>query len=81
MEFLLVLVDTSSQGAASVAEKLRAQIEREVFHLPQNQHCSITISAGIATFDGHPDYQRILRQSDEALYRAKAAGRNRVVIA
>lgn len=80
-EFLLVLVDTSSQGAASVAEKLRAQIEREVFHLPQNQHCSITISAGIATFDGHPDYQRILRQSDEALYRAKAAGRNRVVIA
>ena len=80
-EFLLVLVDTSSHGAASVAEKLRAQIEREAFHLPQNQHCKITISAGIATFDGHPDYQRILRQSDEALYRAKTEGRNRVVIA
>ena len=80
-EFLMVLVDTSSVGAVNVAEKLRAQIAREVFHLPGNQKSSITISTGVATFDGHPDYQRILRQSDEALYRAKAQGRNCVVIA
>lgn len=80
-EFLMVLVDTSSVGAVNVAEKLRAQIAREVFHLPGNQKSTVTISTGVATFDGHPDYQRILRQSDEALYRAKAQGRNCVVIA
>lgn len=80
-EFLLVLVDTSAVGAANMAEKLRAQIAREAFHLPGNRKEGVTISAGVATFDGHPDYQRILRLSDEALYRAKAEGRNRVVIA
>jgi len=80
-EFLMLLVDTSAEGASSVAEKLRAHIEREVFHLPQNVQKNITISAGVATFDGHPDYQRILRESDAALYRAKHEGRNRVVSA
>lgn len=78
-EFLMLLVDTPAAGAASVAEKLRAHIEREVFHLPKNERRNITISAGVASFDGHPDYQRILRESDEALYRAKNEGRNRVV--
>ena len=80
-EFLMVLVDTSAAGAMSVAEKLRTQIEREVFHLPHNQTGKITISAGIATFNGHPDYLRVLRHSDEALYQAKSQGRNRVVMA
>lgn len=80
-EFLMVLVDTSAAGAMSVAEKLRMQIEREVFHLPHNQTGKITISAGIATFNGHPDYLRVLRHSDEALYQAKSQGRNRVVMA
>ena len=80
-EFLMILVDTTSVGAASVAEKLRAQIAREAFHLPANQKQRVTISLGVASFDGHPDYQRILRQSDEALYRAKRQGRNCVVIA
>lgn len=80
-EFLMLLVDTPAAGAASVAEKLRAHIEREVFHLPKNERRNITISAGVASFDGHPDYQRILRESDEALYRAKNEGRNRVVSA
>ena len=80
-EFLMILVDTSSAGAASVAEKLRAQIAREAFHLPANQKQRVTISLGVASFDGHPDFQRILRQSDEALYRAKRQGRNCVAIA
>ena len=80
-EFLMVLVDASTLGAANVAEKLRSQVANTKFLLPHNRSQKVTISLGIATFDGHPDYQRILRQSDEALYRAKAQGRNCVVIA
>lgn len=79
-EFLMVLVDTPTAAAGKVAEKLRMQVEREVFHLPNNQRLRVTVSAGVATFDGHPDYQRLLRQSDAALYQAKGAGRNRVVV-
>lgn len=80
-EFLMVLVDTPAEGAAKVAEKLRAQIEREEFFLQRDLKEKVTISLGVASFDGHPDYQRILRQSDAALYRAKALGRNCVAIA
>lgn len=79
-EFLMVLVDTSLAGAASVAEKLRARVASAEFQLPRNRKERVTISLGVATFDGHPDYQRILRRSDDALYRAKAQGRNCVVI-
>ena len=80
-EFLMVLVDTGSEGAQRVAEKLRKQVEQARFQLPRNQTQGVTSSGGVATFDGHPDYQRILRQSDAALYRAKTAGRNRVQVA
>lgn len=80
-EFLIVLVDTPASGAANVAEKVRAQIEREALLLPHGHSGKVTVSLGVATFDGHPDYQRLLRRSDEALYQAKAAGRNRVVVA
>lgn len=80
-EFLLLLVDTSAVSALRVAEKLRAHVEREPFTLPRNERLSATVSIGVATFDGHPDYQRVLRQSDQALYAAKAKGRNCVVSA
>lgn len=80
-EFLMLLVDTGHAGAQRVAEKLRVQVQRSIFQLPKNQRCQVTISSGLVTFDGHPDYQLLLRRSDEALYAAKAAGRNRVVTA
>lgn len=80
-EFLVLLVDTSSVAALRVAEKLRAQVMRDPFTLTRNERLSVSVSIGVATFDGHPDYQRVLRQSDEALYAAKAQGRNCVVSA
>ena len=78
-EFLMLLVDTSAVSALRMAEKLRAQVEREAFTLPRDQRQPVTISVGVATYDGHPDYQRVLRNSDAALYAAKAQGRNCVV--
>lgn len=80
-EFLVLLVDTNAISALRIAEKLRAQVERDPFTLPRNDRLSVTVSIGVSTFDGHPDYQRVLRQSDEALYAAKARGRNCVVSA
>lgn len=80
-EFLVILVDTSAVAALRMAEKLRAQVARDPFTIAQNEQLPITISIGVATFDGHPDYQRVLRQSDEALYAAKNRGRNCVVSA
>lgn len=78
-EFLVLLVDTKLGDAMKMAEKLRKLIEREAFRLPQDNTLHLTISVGVAAHNGHPDYQRVLRQADDALYRAKNSGRNRVI--
>lgn len=80
-EFLILLVDVNTVGAQMMAEKLRKVVEVETFRLPLDKSMHLTISAGLAVHNGHPDYQRTLRLADEALYKAKHAGRNRVVLA
>jgi len=80
-EFLILLVDINENGALGVAEKLRQQIEQERFQMPGDRMLKVTVSVGLALHDGHPDYQRLLRRADEALYEAKHGGRNRVVVA
>ena len=80
-EFLLLLVDTPLAGARRAAEKLCAQVAAEAFHLPRDQTAQVTVSIGVAAFNGHPDYQTLLRRADAALYQAKHAGRNGVVVA
>ncbi|PAU89857.1 diguanylate cyclase [Pseudomonas sp. WN033] len=80
-EFLMLLVDTGADGARRAAEKLRQNVAQETFRLPQEQSLNVTVSIGVAGFDGHPDYQQLMRRADEALYQAKHSGRNRVVVA
>ncbi|MET4001029.1 diguanylate cyclase [Marinobacterium sp. MBR-109] len=80
-EFLLIAVDMDATRARTVAEKLRKSVEQERFLLYDGKELKATISVGVACFDGHPDYQRLLRKADDALYQAKNSGRNRVVVA
>lgn len=80
-EFLLVLVDIDAQKITQAAEKLRQRIAEDSFRLPQGDVIKVTVSIGIAVHDGHPDYERLLRRADQALYEAKNAGRNRCVLA
>ena len=78
-EFLVLLVDTQPADALTMAEKLRKIVAQERFRLPQDKSLQLTISVGVASYRGHPDYQQLLRQADDALYQAKNTGRNRVV--
>ncbi|NSZ62637.1 PleD family two-component system response regulator [Agrobacterium tumefaciens] len=82
-EFVVVMPDTPMELATSVAERLRAIIEDEPFHVRSiDRELSITASLGIATSSGAfgaPD--ELLRHADKALYEAKHTGRNRVVAA
>lgn len=76
-EFLVLMPDTGSDGALRVAEKLRASIEASI-RRPQ----PVTISIGVAaTKETDPTLDRTLSRADEALYKAKEAGRNRVQLA
>lgn len=75
-EFLLILVDVSNTQALNVAEKLRKLIGMERFQLHKAQEIQLTVSIGVAAYDGHPDYQKLLQRADQALYQAKNTGRN-----
>jgi diguanylate cyclase (GGDEF)-like protein len=80
-EFLILLFDTPSPGAQHVAETLRRQLE--LHPVPwQEQVVRVTASFGVtAARPGESDPLAILRRADEALYRAKQSGRNRVTVA
>lgn len=80
-EFILLLVDCSAEMALRSAERMRAQLASEVLNLPQGKTLHMTASVGVALFNGHPDYQTLLRRADAALYQAKHLGRNRVEMA
>lgn len=73
-EFLLILPSTDNEGAFQLAQTLKERIEQRNFHKDMN----ITASFGIATFV-HTDSERsLIKRSDDALYRAKNLGRNRI---
>ncbi|QGE90463.1 GGDEF domain-containing protein [Bordetella holmesii] len=80
-EFLVVLVDADSTQAQHVAENLRQRLQDKALLLPDGSQKRVTMSVGVATHDGHPDYQRLLKRADDALYAAKARGRNTCVLA
>ena len=42
---------------------------------------NVTASIGVAGFDGHPDYERLMARADGAMYAAKNAGRDQVTLA
>jgi two-component system cell cycle response regulator len=67
--------------ATIVAERLRRRIASEPFPIQQGaKSIEVTISIGIATLDAADDTAgSILKRADQALYRAKRDGRNRVV--
>ena len=77
-EFLLVLADTGHQGALAFAENLRERVENSPFEL-EHGSVHVTLSAGVATYPDHGfDPKDLVDKADQALYRAKDRGRNRV---
>lgn len=76
-EFAVLLPATDTQGAAVVAQRLRASIENE----PAPTGSPVTCSLGVAEAARGEALANVCRRADAALYEAKQAGRNRVVVA
>ncbi|MBK4998449.1 diguanylate cyclase [Pseudomonas sp. S31] len=76
-EFVLLLPQTSPPAAAQVAESMRAAIEACPFHF-KGERVVITVSIGLGAFRTGEHGDQVLKRADEALYRAKSLGRNRV---
>jgi len=74
-EFVAVLPETKAGDAMTMAERLREAVGREVFDCLGGRPC--TVSIGVADLlPGETDVEPILERADQALYRAKACGRN-----
>lgn len=78
-EFLVLMADANLTQATIGMQRLLTALRNETFLLPNRKAINITVSIGLSTHDGHPDYQRLLRQSDRALYQAKQNGRNQLI--
>ena len=78
-EFIVLLPEVGAAGGLEVAERIREQVARERIN-PMGDR--ITVSIGMSVFEQHGDTPEMLfQQADQALYRAKTSGRNRIATA
>ncbi|MET3007883.1 GGDEF domain-containing protein [Stenotrophomonas koreensis] len=80
-EFVVVLVGVTTLQAMVIAENLRKLVSSNPLSLPTGGELALTASIGVAAFDGHPDYQRLMARADAAMYQAKNGGRDQVQLA
>jgi len=83
-EFVIVLVDTNAEGAVIVAERIRSAVEAaRIPHAASTGLPYVTVSIGAGEFrpgEGET-HETVVGRADDALYRAKKDGRNRVAAA
>ncbi len=79
-EFVVLMPDTDADMARTVAERVRAAMADREFVVNDKTSLTLTVSAGIAAIDDKDaSPEALLKRADNALYRAKGEGRNRVV--
>lgn len=78
-EFVILLPQTSYSDAFHVANNLRKKVEQNRLKVKtQDKSLSLTISAGISTYQLGEDIEDLMDRADQALYQAKNTGRNKV---
>ncbi len=81
-EFVVAMPDTDSALAMAVGERIRQKIAEEPFQADGGVTLEVTVSIGVSSLESPEDGpEALLKRADEALYKAKRAGRNRVAAA
>jgi len=78
-EFVLMLYDTDPDCAGPLLDRVRQAVQAQATSAPAHA-LRVTVSIGLAVGEPGETVERILERADEALYQAKARGRNRVVV-
>lgn len=77
-EFAMLLPGATLQTAAAIAERIRSEIAKQNFDTVEAERVAITFSIGVAAAEEGDTAETILKHADEALYKSKEAGRNKV---
>lgn len=81
-EFAVLMPETAGSGGLTMAERIRVSIASQAITVAQGQAVNLTVSIGVATFaEGAGSERELVAAADGALYAAKAAGRDQVVLA
>ncbi len=75
-EFVILQMDTPFEGTIAFAERLRKEIEHTLF----KDVGHITISLGLAQYNGSESIESFIKKADDSMYEAKKQGKNRVVV-
>ena len=79
-EFVLLLPGTALDDAVGVAERLRAELEAQLFEVGTVEGARTSISVGVAQLVPGESGTRLIQRADAALYHAKQDGKNRVKV-
>jgi diguanylate cyclase len=79
-EFMIVLPETPLDEAIHTVTRVQRELTKRIF-MHDNQRLLLTFSAGVAMRAPNEDQQALIKRADDALYKAKKAGKNRVVAA
>lgn len=80
-EFIVLLKGEELKDSIKVAERIRLKVEEHVFYIDDIPPFSKTVSVGLACFPKHfKTAEEVVGAADSAMYRAKNAGRNRIVV-
>lgn len=77
-EFIIVFPDTDLDAAAAIVERLQRELTKEFF-LHDNERILVTFSAGVALRAAGEAQEYVVGRADQAMYKAKKSGKNRVV--
>ncbi len=80
-EFLVLLTALTEEQLRVVSDKILNKFRQGSVALKNGTRIEFTVSIGGALHDGHPDFENLITQADNALYTAKHAGRNQLVVA
>jgi len=77
-EFTVILPETAGEEARTVAQRIRAALEAEPFTPEDGEEVTVTISIGLTEYHAKEELSTFIQRADQAMYRSKRSGRNKV---
>jgi len=77
-EFTVILPETAGEEARTVAQRIRAALEAEPFSPENGEEVTVTISIGLTEYHPKEELSTFIQRADQAMYRSKRSGRNKV---